>query len=95
MWLILHNGSTASLLDRAKEKEKRYKWLQAAKDYEKASELSSILNINSEEVINLKKTIELASITRKKRKIGFPVSAFYNKKLNNYLILETGFILAV
>ena len=39
MWLILRNSSTASLLNRAKEKEKRYEWLQATKSYKKASEI--------------------------------------------------------
>ncbi|MFX1533731.1 MAG: hypothetical protein ACFFDI_05810 [Promethearchaeota archaeon] len=53
--------------------------------YWDASELSSILNINSEEVLNLKKTIELASISRKKRKTGFPLSDFYDKKFASTL----------
>ncbi|MFX1251015.1 MAG: DNA topoisomerase VI subunit B [Promethearchaeota archaeon] len=53
--------------------------------YWSASELAPILNINSEEVLNLKKTIELASISRKKRKTGFPVSDFYNKEFASKL----------
>ncbi len=36
---VLHNANTASILNRAKEREKKYEWLQAAKDYKKASEL--------------------------------------------------------
>ncbi|MFX0065964.1 MAG: hypothetical protein ACFFC7_27680, partial [Candidatus Hermodarchaeota archaeon] len=53
--------------------------------YWDASELSSILNINSEEVLNLKKSIELASISRKKRRTGFLVSDFYNKNIASAL----------
>ena len=39
MWIVLQKGNLESLLDRAKELEKKYEWLQAAEFYKKAADL--------------------------------------------------------
>ena len=40
MWIALDNVSLESLLDKAKELEKKYEWLQATDYYEKAADLA-------------------------------------------------------
>ena len=39
LWIALRDSNLESLLEKAKELEKKYEWLQAAESYQKASEI--------------------------------------------------------